>query len=268
MSSQNIRATKPWLQYTTVCSFLHEKTHVETPHEVAVRDFNEALRHFWATSAEMLWECRFCWQTTRPTMRLLEENVVLLVGRLHLLIDLFDKDDALIQFLSGTPHPTWPVMIAKFPLSLKHIYAMHGDATVVDFSRTQRHRLWPVYPPIRHQGRWLSYRLNSLDDDVELTWPLSETFVYVASRRLTPRLLAKLADMEIPNPIRVIRRMARVARRFFEKGCPPPDEPYPFVSVVVADDLVGPQWSHGLDPPPTTYTSHVRTLRPTKSCLV
>ncbi|RLO08749.1 hypothetical protein DYB28_002563 [Aphanomyces astaci] len=199
----HIRATKPWLQYTTVCSFLHEETHVETPHEVAVRDFNQALRHFWATSAEMLWECRFCWQTTRPTMRLLEENVVLLVGRLHLLIDLFDKNDALIQ-------------------------------------------------------------LNSLDDDVELTWPLGETFVYVASRRLTQRLLAKLADMGIPNPSRVFRCMARVARRFFEKGCPPPDEPYPFVSVVVADDPVGPQWSHGLDPPPTTHTS----LRPTKSRLV
>ncbi|RHZ27280.1 hypothetical protein DYB37_009641 [Aphanomyces astaci] len=264
----HIRATKPWLQYTTVCSFLHEETHVETPHEVAVRDFNQALRHFWATSAEMLWECRFCWQTTRPTMRLLEENVVLLVGRLHLLIDLFDKNDALIQFLSGPPHPAWPVMIAKFPLSLKHIYAMHGDATVVDFLRTQSHRLWPVYPPIRHQGLWLSNRLNSLDDDVELTWPLGETFVYVASRRLTPRLLAKLADMGIPNPSRVFRRMARVARRFFEKGCPPPDEPYPFVSVVVADDPVGPQWSHGLDPPPTTHTSHVRTLRSTKSRLV
>ncbi|RHZ09125.1 hypothetical protein DYB26_005657 [Aphanomyces astaci] len=218
----HIRATKPWLQYTTVCSFLHEETHVETPHEVAVRDFNQALRHFWATSAEMLWECRFCWQTTRPTMRLLEENVVLLVGRLHLLIDLFDKNDALIQFLSGPPHPAWPVMIAKVPL------------------------------------------LNSLDDDVELTWPLGETFVYVASRRLTQRLLAKLADMGIPNPSRVFRCMARVARRFFEKGCPPPDEPYPFVSVVVADDPVGPQWSHGLDPPPTTHTS----LRPTKSRLV
>ncbi|RHY67473.1 hypothetical protein DYB34_007561 [Aphanomyces astaci] len=218
----HIRATKPWLQYTTVCSFLHEETHVETPHEVAVRDFNQALRHFWATSAEMLWECRFCWQTTRPTMRLLEENVVLLVGRLHLLIDLFDKNDELIQFLSGPPHPAWPVMIAKVPL------------------------------------------LNSLDDDVELTWPLGETFVYVASRRLTQRLLAKLADMGIPNPSRVFRCMARVARRFFEKGCPPPDEPYPFVSVVVADDPVGPQWSHGLDPPPTTHTS----LRPTKSRLV
>ncbi|ETV72959.1 hypothetical protein H257_12287 [Aphanomyces astaci] len=237
-----IRATKPWLQYTRVASFLPEVAHVDTTLDAAVRNFNAALRHFWAISAVLLWESRFSWHTARSAIRELEDNVVLLVGQLQ-----------------WGPPPSVASHDIRAPPSLQQIYAMYGDAAVVKFLRTQSHRLWPVYPPsfIQPPPRPTSIKVPNL------TWPLGETFAFVAARLLTPTLLEKLVDMGVVNPTQAFRHMSNVSQRFIQRGCPPPQEPYPFVSVVVADDPMGPQWSHGLDPPPTSYKAHVPTLRPT-----
>ncbi|RHY01943.1 hypothetical protein DYB25_000926 [Aphanomyces astaci] len=245
------RATKPWLQYTKLSSFLPENDRRDpTPHDVAVRTFNATLREFWATSAALLWECRFSWQPDPDTLNQVGDAVVLLVGQLWLLIARSDyssdQGDRLVEFLSGFPHPAWPVMTATF-MPLKAMHAMYGEATVAAFIRHQSHRLWPAYPPIPQlppppSSKKVSPktrptdRISSMDE--QLQWALGTTFAYVANRKLTPPVVAKLADLGLRDPAVEFRRMAEVAWTFVKLKCPFPHEPYPFVSVVVADDPI------------------------------
>ncbi|RHY63320.1 hypothetical protein DYB34_001575 [Aphanomyces astaci] len=245
------RATKPWLQYTKLSSFLPENDRRDpTPHDVAVRTFNATLREFWATSAALLWECRFSWQPDPDTLNQVGDAVVLLVGQLWLLIARSDyssdQGDRLVEFLSGFPHPAWPVMTATF-MPLKAMHAMYGEATVAAFIRHQSHRLWPAYPPIPQlppppSSKKVSPktrptdRISSMDE--QLQWALGTTFAYVANRKLTPPVVAKLADLGLRDPAVEFRRMAEVAWTFVKLKCPFPHEPYPFVSVVIADDPI------------------------------
>ncbi|RLO01020.1 hypothetical protein DYB28_000596 [Aphanomyces astaci] len=239
------RATKPWLQYTKLSSFLPENDRWDpTPHDVAVRTFNAALREFWATSAALLWECRFSWQPDPDTLNQVGDAVVLLVGQLWLLIARSDYNsdhgDKLVEFLSGFPHPAWPVMTATF-MPLKAMHAMYGEATVAAFIRHQSHRLWPAYPPIPQlppppSSKKVSPKTRPTDRiismDEQLQWALGTTFAYVANRKLTPPVVAKLADLGLRDPAVEFRRMAEVAWTFVKLKCPFPHEPYPFVSVV------------------------------------
>ncbi|RHZ34633.1 hypothetical protein DYB26_012229, partial [Aphanomyces astaci] len=148
-----IRGTKPWVQYESVASFVHE-AHAPPGVAAAIQEFNKRLREFWCTSGHLLWE-------SQPAL-----------------------------------------------------------------------------------------------------WPLNATFTYMASRLLTIELLEMLKDIGIDEPKEVFFSMAEVAEKFVKNGCPRPRKPYPFVSMVVEDDIPGLEWSHGLDPPPTRNVRTVRTLRP------
>ncbi|RQM27490.1 hypothetical protein B5M09_004773 [Aphanomyces astaci] len=222
------RATKPWLQYTKLSSFLPENDRRDpTPHDVAVRTFNATLREFWATSAALLWECRFSWQPDPDTLNQVGDAVVLLVGQLWLLIARSaynsDQGNRLVEFLSGFPHPAWPVMTATF-MPLKAMHAMYGEATLPPPPSSKK-----ASPKTRPTDRIISM-------DEQLQWALGTTFAYVANRKLTPPVVAKLADLGLRDPAVEFRRMAEVAWTFVKLKCPFPHEPYPFVSVVVADD--------------------------------
>ncbi|RLO03830.1 hypothetical protein DYB28_007562 [Aphanomyces astaci] len=247
------RGTKPWVQYESVASFVHE-AHAPPGVAAAIQEFNKRLREFWCTSGHLLWESRVRWRSPRPPLAVTKDlwkNVVLLVGHLHLLRVQYG-DDRLIEFLCGAPHPAWPSVMTHPATTLKRMNRMHGETAVLAFLSSESHKLWPVYTPSRQVEGNIQPAL----------WPLNATFTYVASRLLTIELLEMLKGIGIDEPKEVFFSMAEVAEKFVKNGCPRPRKPYPFVSMVVEDDIPGLEWSHGLDPPPTRNVRTVRTLRP------
>ncbi|ETV81023.1 hypothetical protein H257_05644 [Aphanomyces astaci] len=70
-------------------------------------------------------------------------------------------------------------------------------------------------------------------------WPLNATFTYVASRLFTIELLEMLKGIGIDGPNEVFVSMPAVAAKFVKNGCLHPHTPYPFVSMVIEDDIAG-----------------------------
>ncbi|RHZ09425.1 hypothetical protein DYB37_014083 [Aphanomyces astaci] len=150
--------------------------------------------------------------------------------------------------LCGTPHPG------------AHPFRREGQAKDPRYTRIGE-AIAKTEIPRRVNRRGGRFKFPNVGFPPAL-WPLNATFTYVASRLLTIELLEMLKDIGIDEPKEVFFSMAEVAEKFVKNGCPRPRKPYPFVSMVVEDDIPGLEWSHGLDPPPTRNFRTVRTLRP------